>query len=197
MTHARVCKYPCERPKIPQSFYQISYSLQATIDDYNEISRLLKFEKGVQRTTEFLLSNPLPRDRIIELQAVKIMQDKRIHDIEDHIFDLTYPLQKIRNTLSTMLTNDITLQPKKGDNTHTIMKTHVDFLNRIQNLAPDMINDHKVCTAEILAWSSPFRMTQKKSLTYEKQQETQLKPDKIIIELKAITLVLSKIKNVL
>ena len=197
MTHARVCKYPCERPKIPQSFYQISYSLQATIDDYNEISRLLKFEKGVQRTTEFLLSNPLPRDRIIELQAVKIMQDKRIHDIENHIFDLTYPLQKIRNTLSTMLTNDITLQPKKGDNTHTIMKTHVDFLNRIQNLAPDMINDHKVCTAEILAWSSPFRMTQKKSIIYEKQQETQLKPDKIIIELKAITLVLSKIKNVL
>lgn len=197
MTHARICKYPCERPKIPQSFYQISYSLQATIDDYNEISRLLKFEKGVQRTTDYLLSNPLPRDRIIELQAVKIVQDKRLHDIESQIFDLTYPLQKIRNTLNTMLTNEITLQPKKGDTIYTTIKTHVDFLNRIQNLAPDMLNDHKVCTAEILAWPSPFRMTQKKSIVYERQQETQLKPDKIIIELKAITSVLSKIKNVL
>lgn len=105
---------------------------------------MLKFEKGVQRTTDYLLSNPLPRDRIIELQAVKIVQDKRLHDIESQIFDLTYPLQKIRNTLNTMLTNEITLQPKKGDAIHTTIKTHVDFLNRIQNLAPDMLNDHKV-----------------------------------------------------
>ena len=151
MIHARMCQYPCERPKSPITILSDLLFTTGTIDDYNEISRSLRFEKGVQHTTDYLLSNPLPRDRIIELQAVKIVQDKRLHDIENQIFDLTYPLQKIRNTLNTMLTNDITLQPKKDDAIHTIIKTHVDFLNKIQNLAPDRLNDHKIRNAEILA----------------------------------------------
>ena len=197
MTNARICKYPYEKPKVPQSFYQVSYSLQATIDGYNEILQSLKIERGVQRTTDYLLSNPLSQDRIIELQSVKILQDNKLHKIENQIFDLTYSLQKIRQTLNTMMTNEITLQPKKGDTSHAIIKTHVDFLNRVQSLVPDMLNDHKICTAEILSWPSPFKLTRKKSVAFEKQQETQLKPDKIIIELRAVTATLSQIKNVL
>ena len=57
--------------KVPQPFYQISYSLQTTIDDYNEISRLLRFEKGVQHTTDYLLSNPLPQAELLNYKLSK------------------------------------------------------------------------------------------------------------------------------
>ena len=151
MIHARMCQYPCERPKSPITI--LSDLLFTT--DHN---RWLQWNFSIieirkRSTTHYRLSiiQSATTSRIIELQAVKIVQDIRLHDIENQIFDLTYPLQKIRNTLNTMLTNDITLQPKKDDAIHTIIKTHVDFLNKIQNLAPDRLNDHKIRNAEILA----------------------------------------------
>lgn len=200
MAHAnlaqpRVCKHPFERPKVPQAFYQISYSIQIVLDLYDEVTHLLSFETQAQQTIDYLISGPLTQDRLVELQEAQTLQEAKLHTIGNHIQELFISLQEIRQILDTLATNDLIIRPKANQTIESILTDQINFLLKVQKLIPDMLADYKVKTSEILSWSTPFKISTRKSEAIRLQQNAQSKPDKIIAELDNLQISLTSLRN--